>query len=80
MYSVEDKYITELKKLGSHIRQLREKKGYSQEALGFKADLHRTYVSQLELGHRNPSYVTLIKLANALSVNILGIVANDKTK
>lgn len=65
-----EKYINELKKFGIKIRILRENSGYSQEALGFKADLHRTYISQLELGQRNPSYTTLIKLANALSVSV----------
>lgn len=65
-----EKYVDNLKKLGTNIRFLRERAGLSQEALGFKADLHRTYVSQLELGQRNPSYTTLCKLAKALSVSI----------
>lgn len=74
---MEDLYIKELKKLGRHIRILREEQGYSQETLGFKADLHRTYVSQLELGQRNPSYITLVKLARALSVDVLDVIPND---
>lgn len=53
---------------------LREKAGYSQEALSFKANLHRTYISQLELGQRNPSYTTLLKLANALSVSVFDLM------
>ncbi len=78
MLLVEDIYLEELKKLGRHIRSLREQKGYSQEALSFKADLHRTYVSQLELGQRNPSYITLLKLAKALSTSIYEVVPNDR--
>lgn len=58
-----DKYVDDLKRLGNNIRNLRERAGLSQEALGFKADLHRTYISQLELGQRNPSYTTLRKEA-----------------
>jgi transcriptional regulator with XRE-family HTH domain len=77
---MENEHLDKLKILGSHIRSLREKKGYSQEALSFKADLHRTYVSQLELGQRNPSYITLMKLAQALSVSMAGIVPNEKNK
>lgn len=65
-----EKYVDELKKFGIKIRLIRENLGYSQETLGFKANLHRTYISQLELGQRNPSYTTLLKLANALSVNV----------
>lgn len=69
-----EKYVDDLKKLGNNIRLLRERAGLSQEALGFKADLHRTYISQLELGQRNPSYTTLCKLANALSVSIYDLI------
>lgn len=51
----------------------------SQEVLSFKADLHRTYLSQLELGQRNPSYTTLLKLANALSISITELLEIDET-
>lgn len=63
----------DLIKLGNNLRYLREQAGLSQEALGFKADLHRNYISLLELGRRNPSYTTLRKLAKALSVSISDI-------
>ncbi|OIK21123.1 helix-turn-helix domain-containing protein [Bacillus amyloliquefaciens] len=56
--------------LGKRIRDLRERKGYSQEILGFKAGLHRNYISKLELAQKNPTYTTLIKLSIALEVNI----------
>ena len=69
-----EKYVDELKKFGNKIRTLRESLGYSQETLGFKANLHRTYISQLELGQRNPSYTTLLKLAYALSVSVLDLM------
>ncbi|KLU67556.1 anaerobic benzoate catabolism transcriptional regulator [Desulfosporosinus acididurans] len=69
-----EKYANDLKKLGNNIRLHRERAGLSQEALGFKADLHRTYISQLELGQRNPSYTTLCKLANALNVSIYNLI------
>ena len=69
-----EKYVDDLKKLGNNIRLLRERASLSQEALGFKADLHRTYVSQLELGQRNPSYTTLCKLANALRISISDLI------
>ncbi|MFC4075238.1 helix-turn-helix domain-containing protein [Salinithrix halophila] len=64
----------DLDALGQNIRTIREKKGLSQESLSFKADLHRTYLSQLESGQRNPSYTTLLKLANALSVSIFELI------
>lgn len=70
-------FESDLKKLGRRIRYYREKMELSQEELSFKADLHRTYLSQLELGQRNPSYTTLIKLANALSISITELLIDE---
>lgn len=66
-----------LKKLGSRIRSLREEAGLSQEELGFYSNLHRTYISQIELGEKNPTYITLLKLAEALHTDILHILSID---
>lgn len=74
---IEEKHLLDLQRLGKRIRTLREERHYSQETLGFKADLHRTYVSQLELGQRNPSYTTLLKLASALSIDIVELVSKE---
>lgn len=51
---------------GRVLRQLRQEAGLTQEALGFEADLRRTYVSILELGQQQPSLRTILKLAKAL--------------
>lgn len=51
---------------GKVLRQLRQKAGLTQEELGFEAELRRTYVSILELGHQQPSLTTILKLAKAL--------------
>lgn len=72
-------YQEDLKKLGGRIRYLREQREFSQELLSFKANIHRTYLSQLELGQRNPSYTTLLKLSNALSVNITELIKGNET-
>jgi transcriptional regulator with XRE-family HTH domain len=45
-------------------------KGFSQEALADRADLHRTYVSSVERGERNVTLETIEKLAVALSVSM----------
>jgi len=53
---------------GNNVRRLRESKGWSQEDLAEKADLHRTYVSGIERGVRNPTLTIVFKLADALGV------------
>lgn len=48
------------------LRELRLKAGLSQEALGYKSGVHRTYVSQLERGMKSPTLDVLHALASAL--------------
>lgn len=55
---------------GDRLRQIRTKKGISQEALAEAAELHRTYVSSVERGERNISLVNISRLADALEVSI----------
>ena len=54
--------------LGRNVRKYRDRKGLSQETLAFDADLHRTYVSGVERGVRNPTVEIVAKLATALGV------------
>ena len=53
---------------GEAVRAERERKGLSQEELGFEAELDRTYVSGIERGVRNPTVVTVRRLASALGI------------
>jgi transcriptional regulator with XRE-family HTH domain len=65
-----------LKALGDAIRARRgEIDGLSQEGLADLAGMHRTYVSEIERGLRNPSYRNLVKLAAALDVPLSELVA-----
>lgn len=50
------------------LRRLRLQKRLSQEDLALKANLHRTYVSQLERGLKSPSLKTLERLAHVLNI------------
>lgn len=54
--------------VGRNVKRYRELKGISQETLAFDADLHRTYVSGVERGVRNPTVLIVAKLATALGV------------
>ena len=53
---------------GAAVRTARVERGWSQEDLGFEADLDRTYVSGIERGVRNPTLAIIWRLAKALGV------------
>ena len=55
-------------KVGQRIKELRNEIGISQEALGNKAEIDRTYVTDVENGRRNISIENLYKLVNALDI------------
>jgi transcriptional regulator with XRE-family HTH domain len=54
---------------------LRRRADLSQEELGFRADLHRTEIGQLERGERLPRIDTLCKLAGALEMTANDLLA-----
>jgi transcriptional regulator with XRE-family HTH domain len=55
-------------RLGKTVRRLREEKGWSQEDYADRAGIHRTYVSDIERGRRNPTITVVEKLARPLGV------------
>lgn len=57
------------KQLGEKIRKMRKKLGISQEELGFRAGVHRTYIGAIERAEQNVSIDTIHKLAKALKVS-----------
>lgn len=58
------------KRLGINVRRLREASGRSQEVFADDAGLHRTYVSDVERGTRNPTITVVEKFAKALDVTL----------
>lgn len=60
---------------GAVLRQLRFKKGISQEDLALEASLDRTFVSMLERGLRQPTLSSLFALAKALGIPASRIVS-----
>ncbi len=61
---------TALARFGLRLRGLREKAGLSQEELADRAQVHRTYLSGIERGRRNPSLINLLRIARALNLSI----------
>lgn len=58
------------RKFGNRVRELRADMGLSQEELGFKADLHRTYIGLIERGEQNVSLDNIGRLAKVLKVSL----------
>jgi len=56
------------RQVGLNLRHYRRQKGLSQEGLALECGLHRTYVSGVERGVRNPTVVVLARIAAALEV------------
>lgn len=51
------------------IKEERLKKGYSQEELGYRSGLHRTYIGAVERGEKNLTVDTLEKIATGLGID-----------
>jgi transcriptional regulator with XRE-family HTH domain len=56
------------KAFGARLRELRLERGLTQEALAEAADVHPTFISNVERGYSAPTLYTLLGLARALGV------------
>mgnify|MGYP004701556837 CR=1 FL=1 len=57
-------------KFGEKVRRLRKERGFSQEELAYRADLHRTYIGMIERAEKNITLINIEKIANALEIKI----------
>lgn len=62
------KEIEQLRLLGLNIRKWREQKGYTQEELAPMIGITRSYITEVETGKRNISFLNLLKIIEALDV------------
>ena len=65
-----------LRAAGREIKQHRETRGLSQEALAEKAGLHRNYIGLIERGERNASLKALFAIAAALDMGLAELFAS----
>ena len=65
------------KLLGDNVRASRIAMGISQEELAFRAELDRTYISQIERGVGNPSLGVLLKISNTLDADIAELLSKQ---
>lgn len=60
---------------GKEVARLRKRLGLSQEELAFRAEVHRTYISQLERGLKSPTLKMILRLSDALKASASKLVA-----
>ena len=65
-------------RFGKAVRRRRRELDLSQEELAERAELHRTYLSDIERGEGNPSLEIIEKLANALDISVASLFSDYK--
>jgi transcriptional regulator with XRE-family HTH domain len=60
--------------LGQAVRDIRGRRGVSQEQLADLSHMHRTYLGGIERGERNPSYTNIRRIADALGVTVSELI------
>ncbi|MGC8001328.1 helix-turn-helix domain-containing protein, partial [Salmonella enterica] len=69
-----------IKKLGQAVRELRSERPVSQMALASEAGLDKTYIGLIERAEVNPTVGTLLKIADALGVDLVIEFRPKKTR
>src|SRR3989304_5368531 len=69
---------TAVQKFGEKVRSYRGKFGITQEELGFKSGLDRTYISGIERGLRNPSISSAARIAEAMGVPLVELLCKPQ--
>jgi len=64
----------DLHPLGAAVRELRARRGLSQEWLCYRAGVHRNYIGAIERGTINPTFPTLTYLMGGLMLPLSGVV------
>jgi transcriptional regulator with XRE-family HTH domain len=63
-----------LRQIGNRIREHRQALGWTQEELGERCELHRTFIGSVERGERNISILNLRLIASTLRVGIVDLL------
>ena len=56
------------RRVGLNLKTIRKERGLSQDELAYQCGLHRTYISGIERGIRNPTVLKLEEIAKALDI------------
>jgi len=74
----ERRYKTELKSLGKRIKKIRLDKGLIQLDLEVKAGISRADISKIENGLKNIEFITIIKIAESLYLQVIDLFLLEK--
>ena len=66
------------RQVGRNLKRIRKERGWSQEELAFESGLHRTYISGIERGIRNPTITVIYKIADALGTEPEALVTRRR--
>ncbi|MCD8178219.1 MAG: helix-turn-helix domain-containing protein [Tannerellaceae bacterium] len=72
-YIEKNKYLVEL---GNQIRDVRNHKGWTQDMLADAVGIDRAYLSGIERGVRNVTFLSLVKIAEQLECDIASFTIN----
>lgn len=68
---MEKLYEAEIRKFGKQLKTIRIKKGFSQLDLELSSGINRTEISRIENGQKNIEFFTVVRLAEALEVDLI---------
>ena len=66
-----------LKKLGAHLRKLREERELSLREMSYSCNIDNSKISKIEKGQVNITFTTLVQLAGALEVEVTELFEFD---
>jgi transcriptional regulator with XRE-family HTH domain len=74
----ERRYKAELKALGIRIKKVREANNLIQLDLEVKTGISRSDISKIENGLKNIEFITIVKIAEALDVDLFDLFKPEK--
>lgn len=74
---MEKRYNIEIAAFGNRLKQLREERGYTQLDMEIHSGISRTEISRIENGLKNIEFMTVVKLAVALDVQLLDFFKSE---
>jgi transcriptional regulator with XRE-family HTH domain len=76
---MEKRYQQEITAFGNRLRTLRGERSLSQLDLEIQSGINRTEISRIENGQKNIEFLTMVKLATALEVELSEFFLNTQT-